>query len=273
MPGGNFVNLLVQLSQGETLIGKDFSKMIIWQAYLQKVKLQEVSFNRCELDRSVFTETFSDVMAIAFSHTFSRTRQPLLAAGDASGVMHLWPTSASKASSQKLTQTCAQKFAQWSAHSGWVRAIAFVPNQSLLVTGGDDNWLRLWRLPINSSQGLSQPTQVWQKSAYDWVHAVAVSDDGAVIASGGDDQITLYRTRDGRLINRFADPAGESPQSQAQSHAQPQAQSHAKGRIRALAFSPNGRWLAGGGDDYIVRIWSVNKLLQSADEAQSTAPG
>ncbi len=257
--GGNFVNLLVQLSQGETLIGKDFSRLTIWQAYLQKVKLQEVNFNQCELDRSVFTETFSDVMAIAFSNTFSRTRQPLLAAGDASGVMHLWPTSASKASSQKLTQTCAQKCAQWAAHSGWVRAIAFVPNQSLLVTGGDDNWLRLWRLPINHSQGLSQPTQIWQKSAHDWIHAVAVSADGAVIASGGDNQITLYRTRDGHLINRFADPADQSPHQ-------------AKSRMRALAFSPDGRWLAGGGDDCIVRIWpvdKVDKLLQSADEAHS----
>ena len=270
------MNLLVQLSHGERLIGKDFSEMTIWQAYLQKVKLQEVSFNRCELERSVFTETFSDVMAIAFSNalssnalssnalssnilssnTFSRPQPPLLAAGDASGMVHLWPTLASKSSSsQKLTQTCAQKYAQWAAHSGWVRAIAFVPNKSLLVTGGDDNWLRLWRLPTNSSQGLSQPTQVWEKPAYDWVHAVAVSDNGAIIASGGDDKITLYSSRDGRLLHRFADQAGDNSQLQA------------KNRIRALAFSPDGRWLASGGDDCIIRIWPVDKLLQSANEA------
>lgn len=253
--GGNFVNLLVQLSQGERLIGKDFSEMTIWQAYLQKVKLQEVSFNRCELERSVFTETFSDVMAIAFSNTFSRTQPPLLAAGDASGMVHLWPTLADKSSSQKLTQTCAQKCAQWAAHSGWVRAIAFIPNKSLLVTGGDDNWLRLWRLPTNNPPGLSQPTQVWQKSADDWVHAVAVSDDGEIIASGGDDKITLYRSRDGCLLHRFADQAGERSQLQA------------KNRIRALAFSPDGRWLASGGDDCLVRLWPVDQLLQSADEA------
>ena len=303
--GGNFVNLLVQLSQGERLIGKDFSELTIWQAYLQKVKLQDVSFNRCELERSVFTETFSDVMAIAFSNTpssntpssntpssntpssntpssntlssntlssntlssntlssntlssnaVSHPQPPLLAAGDASGMVHLWPTLANKSSSQKLTQTCAQKYAQWAAHSGWVRAIAFVPNQSLLVTGGDDNWLRLWRLPTNNSQGLSQPTQVWQKSAYDWVHAVAVSDDGAIIASGGDDKITLYRSHDGRLLHRFADQAGENSQLQA------------KNRIRALTFSPDGRWLASGGDDCIIRIWPVDKLLQSAGAA------
>ena len=253
--GGNFVNLLVQLSQGERLTGKNFSQMTIWQAYLQKVKLQEVSFKQCELDRSVFTETFSDVMAIAFSKPSSRTSQPLLAAGDANGMVHVWPTLANKASSQKLTQTCAHKCAQWAAHSGWVRAIAFVPNKSLLVTGGDDNWLRLWRLPTNNPQGLSQPIQVWQQSARDWVHAVAVSNDGAIIASGGDDKITLYCSRDGRLINRFADQAGESSQLQA------------KNRIRALAFSPDGRWLASGGDDYTVRLWRVEQLLQSADKA------
>ncbi|MGB3297612.1 MAG: AAA family ATPase, partial [Phormidesmis sp.] len=293
--GGNFVNLLVQLAQGEALCGKDFSQMTIWQAYLQKVQLREVSFNRCELDRSVFTETLSDVMAVAFSSSPSsshlkgslRSQPLLLAAGDANGTVHLWPTPISRpisrpvgrASSQGFTpnsaQKCAPKCAQWVAHSGWVRATVFVPNQPLLVTGGDDNWLRLWRLPANQPEGSIQPTQVWQKSAHDWVHAIAVSSDGAIIASGGDDKITLYRTRNGRLINRFADQIAESMPTQAAcqlNSAVSATESDSacitqKNRIRALAFSPDAQWLASGGDDGIVRIWPIDKLTQSAESS------
>jgi WD40 repeat protein len=266
--GGNFVNLLVQLSRGQILSGKNFSQMTIWQAYLQRVQLREVSFNQCELDRSVFTETLSDVMAIAFSQSQQPSqqlsgktfRQPFLAAGDANGVVHLWPTQASKTSSQKC--------AEWAAHSSWVRAMAFVPNQSLLVTGGDDNWLRLWQLPANSLSGLSQPNQVWQQSAYDWVHTVAVSADGSLIASGGDDKITLYNTRNGRLISRFADQTAAQSPPQVVVPADTLAtateiKTVQKNRIRTLAFSPDGGWLASSGDDCVVRIWPLAALLQA----------
>ena len=264
--GGNFVNLLVQLSEGRALSGKDFSQLTIWQAYLQGVQLRKVDFTSCKLDRSVFTETLSDVMAVAFTRPATSSADspddqayssqanasdsellPLMAAGDANGKIHLWPA-----------RSPAEKCAEWVAHSGWVRAVAFVPAQNLLVTGGDDNRLRLWQIPDTTLQGspesLACPTQIWQKSAWDWVHAVAVSPDGTMIASGGNDKITLYRTFDGEKINAFADEDEETRNSVQ------------KNRIRALAFSPDGRWLASCGDDYVVRVWSVAAVKESGNE-------
>ena len=258
--GGNFLNLLVQLSQGHMLKGKDFSKLAIWQAYLQRVQLNEVTFNRCQLDRSVFTETLSDVMAIAFSNqsTPQLSRQtaarPLLAAGDANGKVHIWPAQASKVSSRKCFE--------WVAHSSWTRAITFVPGQAALVTGGDDNLLKLWRLPDKQQQSLDQPALVWQKRAHDWIHAVAVSPDGQTIASGGKNEITLYRISSGEPICCFSETLQ-------QTKASPVTQQN---RVRALAFSPDGRWLASGRDDGTIRIWATETVLAEDSQTKAVLP-
>ena len=263
--GGNFVNLLVQLSEGRGLREKNFSQLTIWQAYLQGVQLREVNFTSCKLDRTVFTETLSDVMSVAFSDAKNAPQSqvssrsladnnlatsPLMAAGDANGKVHLWST-----------RSPAEKCAEWVAHSSWVRAIAFVPNQHLLVTGGDDNRVRLWQIPDATLQGrpeaLNYPTQVWQKEAWNWVHTVAVSPDGKIIASGGHEKITLYRVSDGKEINSFADEESDARIHPIQ-----------KNRIRDLAFSPDGCWLASCGDDYIVRVWSVAAAQEPGGEAE-----
>jgi WD40 repeat protein/DNA-binding CsgD family transcriptional regulator len=257
--GGNFVNLLVQLSQGQQLLNKDFSEMTIWQADLQAVQLREVSFNRCNIDRSVFTETLSDVMAIAHSHT---PLTPLLLAGDAHGVVHLWRTEA-------LDLASGQKFAEWVAHSGWVRAIAFVPNQPLVVTGSDDNTLKLWRLPVSDRQP-PRPVLVWQHSTNDWIYAVALSPDGSLIASGGDAPLALYRTGDAQPIfprpqcpaNQTDSIAGDAAQQGVIAPVQPK--SSRQKRTRSLAFSSDGQWLASSGNDCTVYLWATADLLDLA---------
>ncbi len=266
--GGNFINLMVQLSP-EELSGKDFSQLTIWQAYLQGTKLREVRFNRCVLDRSVFTETLSDVMAIALnapppntSHLLHQ-QPPLLAAGDTNGTLHLWQTS-----ENKLPR--GQKCAEWLAHSSWVRAIAFIPHQPLLVTAGDDSRLKLWRLPAldqlsaQPQQFLAQPEQIWQQSAKDWIHTVSASPDGKLIASGGDNKITLYRIQDGEPMGQYPRRVSVRPERGLAHTFDATHFQSGHSRIRALTFSPDGQRLASCGDDYTIRLWSVAALIDSA---------
>lgn len=290
--GGNFINLMVQLSQGHQLIKKDFSNMTIWQAYLQGVQLRDVSFKRADLDRSVFTATLSDVMAIAMS-TFQNSSgvssqalsvQPLLACGDANGLVHLWDTPAigqvsSASESFNGCQTVGQKRAEWAAHSSWVRAVAFIPNSVRLVTGGDDNKLKLWQLPTTCQVVVIQPELVWQCAAHDWVHAVAVSPDGTLIASAGDDKVTLYCVRTGKVLRQFYDQEMAHPQPQsAESTGELVAsvsplvgsmKSSQRNRVRTLAFSPNGQWLASSGDDCVIRLWAMAPLSEGVTNPPS----
>ncbi|MGB7247996.1 MAG: WD40 repeat domain-containing protein, partial [Phormidesmis sp.] len=278
--GGNFVNLLVQHSQGN-LFRKNFSQLTIWQAYLQGAQLKGINFNNCELERSVFTETLSDVLAVALSPS---SQWPLLAAGDANGFVHLWNTGRSEQSEGPFTSEehpdsrrlkAGGKQSEWLAHRSWVRAIAFVPHQPLLVTGGDDSELKLWRLPTLQQTVSAQVEQVWQQPTGDWIHAVAVSPDGKIIASGGDDKITLYHAESGQQIDRLPrnpetnvlldneQPAGTQP-----TQLLDPARSGQHGRVRSLAFSPDGRWLASCGDDFNIRLWAMDSRSPETRECQ-----
>ncbi len=276
--GGNFINLLVQLSKGE-LIRKDFSQMTIWQAYLQGVQLREVDFRRCQLDRTIFTETLGDVTTVSLSHpdatSFSR---PLLAAGDTRGVVHLWHT-------HDLSRSSGQKFCEWMAHSGWIRTVVLASyhKMPLLVTGGDDNWLKLWLLPTPEQPAI-QPEQLWQQSAKERIYAIALNPKGNIIATGGDSKLTLYDTQTGREL--YSDEvrllSGSAPIQPsdisnsettnvlavedigASDNAADKCGSAAlKKRIQAIAFSPDGRWLAAEGESHAICLRPVKSLLSN----------
>jgi hypothetical protein len=62
---GNLLNLLLHLKPEVTNL--DFSGLTVWQAYLQGMRLRDVSFSRTDLTGSVFTETFGSVLQVAFS--------------------------------------------------------------------------------------------------------------------------------------------------------------------------------------------------------------
>ncbi len=271
--GGNFVNLMVALSQGK-LARKDFSELTIWQAYLQGAELRDVSFNHCELDRSVFTETLSDVIAIADSHGHE---PPMLACGDTNGGVHIWRTDG-------LTATANQKCAEWSAHNGWVRSLSFIPNRGYLLTGGDDSQLKLWQLPTDVRRGratlstrpaVTQAQLLWAKNTLGWVRAIAVSPKGDWVASGSENKITLNWIESGQEIchlwhhpplssaatDKRNDDCNGIGQATGQKTSQVTGQAAAYAKGLSLALSPDNQWLASCGGDNIIRLWSVEQIM------------
>ena len=121
-------------------------------------------------------------------------------------------------------------------HTGWIGAIAFKDNGTLISGGGGnpDNTLRAWDV-TSTSFG----TQLWQNGAGNAVYAVALpSHDPFFIAhsGGGDHRIRMYYSNDG-------DSRGSVP-------------GHTDTTLD-LAFKPNSYLLASSSRDQTIRIWDV----------------
>src|SRR3954471_20842636 len=81
--GGNLLNLL--LHAGVDVQDYDFSRLSIWQAYLQGAQLHDVDFRQADFKNTVFTYIVGTI------HTIQLQNQgQMLVAGSAGGRLRLW---------------------------------------------------------------------------------------------------------------------------------------------------------------------------------------
>lgn len=119
---------------------------------------------------------------------------------------------------------------EWVAHSDAITAIAFTPDGRRVVTRGSDNQIRVWN-PADGSLVFAIPcsnTGVF----------FAISPDGSRVAAGVDLTVREWSLETGEQI---AEHAGHGTQ------------------IIGISYSYDGRWLASGDRDGMVRIWRADR--------------
>jgi WD40 repeat protein len=127
-----------------------------------------------------------------------------------------------------------------SAHNNGTTSVDFSPDRLLLASGGRDGTAKLWHLPDMTLIRTLQAAPGYRPRVF----AVAFSNDGRLLAVGGQAGVSLFRVADGVLIRKMSPVVSTT----------------------SLAFSPDGQILAAGsnavdqyGDctDCTVKLWRV----------------
>lgn len=118
------------------------------------------------------------------------------------------------------------------AHKGWVRSLAVSPDGELLASGGNDRMVRLWRV--------GDGTAVRELAGHEsHIYSVAFHPQGTTVFSGDlKGGVKQWDVATGQLVRTFdAKPLYSYNAGQQVDF----------GGVRALAISPDGKWLAAGG--------------------------
>jgi WD40 repeat protein len=122
-------------------------------------------------------------------------------------------------------------------HKGNVTAVAFGPEDKVLVSGSWDGSIKVWDLP--AAKALA--TLKVQPEQSDIITCVAVSPNGKLLASG----TSFCKTVD--LWNL----ATRKLQATLKGH---------KRGVACVAFSPDGKILASASQDWTIKLWDVQDL-------------
>lgn len=133
---------------------------------------------------------------------------------------------------------------QMVGHEGGVLSLAFNPDSTLLVTGGDDSALVFW--PLSTEESADAVSEDGARVAAgedavfslpDWPVELAFSPDGTVLAVAlADGTIQLWDVALRELLVTFV--------------------AH-DGMVKSVAFNPEGTRLASAGSDGLVMVWAV----------------
>jgi WD40 repeat protein len=272
---GNLLNLLCHLQVD--LSGQDLSHLTLWQASLRKVNLHRVNLANSDLSKSVFTETFGQVLCVTFSPNGN-----LLATSDVNHEIHIWQVADGKKlatcrveegwvwaiafspDGQTLASSANRSIHLWDVqtgqclstlgdYTGRIFSLSFRPDGRLLASGGEDGLVNLWEI----ATGNLLTTLVGH---CDEVRSVAFSADGDWLASGSYDRTVRLWQIEGRWQGdddkgqTIAPATSQNPEFRTQNSLI--LAGHADW-VWSVAWSPDGRTLVSSSSDRTLKLWDL----------------
>ena len=119
-------------------------------------------------------------------------------------------------------------------HQGPVNALAALPDDELVVSGGDDGTVRIWDL--SPDEKVRETVPVILAGEYAVSRAVFSPDELLVLSAGGDGHVKLWDAATGFLLSDLGEHAGS---------------------VNDAIFAPDGRQAVSGGVDGTVRLWDI----------------
>jgi WD40 repeat protein len=282
---GNLINLLLYLQVD--LTGYDFSHLAIWQAYLQGMTLHQVNFAGSDLVQSVFTETIGLIMSVTFSPDGQK-----LAIGDRNGQIRLfrvadgkpllsifghsgWLWSVAFSPDGKILAsagmdsvirlwdtTTGECLKTLEGHHGYIWAVIFSPilapseaeiqtnSGAILASTCEDRTIKLW--DINTGQCLQTLPLKETNIIAGW--SVAFSPDGSLLASGGEQAISLWNISKLRLN---ATELTHSRDTEVISYLRLKTLVGHKDTVSQAIFCPDGQTVISSSIDQTIKVWDI----------------
>ncbi len=170
-------------------------------------------------------------------------------------------------------ETNAELQALW-GHTWWVCAAEFSPDGRRIVTAGQDGKAIVWEQPAgaNAEAPYKELTNLTAHAGAVYMAKFSPTSD-LVATAGADGRILLWNPSDVKpadiqgIIDAWSAGAASGDGQAAGRHAEGEGTGHRRppyrelaghrGPVRALAFAPDGKTLASGGQDNVVMIWNI----------------
>jgi WD40 repeat protein len=134
---------------------------------------------------------------------------------------------------QKILVEYGGELRVFTGHEGAVTTVAYSPNGKFVLSGGEDQMLKLW----DTANGKEVRTFTGHRGA---VTSVAFSPDGGMALSGSNDStLRLWEVASGHELH---------------------ATENLGWKVTSVAFSPDGKFVVSAADDNQVKLWALPKM-------------